>query len=213
MPARLRPPPLALALVGLLAIVVAIVAALALSGGSGSGTSPSGSSSEGSTSGFNGALLPASTPVRDFTLVEESGRRVALSGYRGQVTILAFVYSACGPTCTLIAQQIRGALGELPHAVPVVLVTADPAVDTPARVRRFLASVSLTGRAAYLTGPPEELERVWREYGVTPATQGRAAFERSPSVILLDRSGRERVIFGLEQLTPEGLAHDVLKLS
>ena len=34
--------------------------------------------------------------------------------YRGQVTILAFLYSTCGATCVLIAQQIRGALDELP---------------------------------------------------------------------------------------------------
>jgi len=32
-------------------------------------------------------------------------------------------------------------------------------------------------------------------------------------VVLLDRSGRARVLFGPEQLTPEALAHDIRKLS
>jgi hypothetical protein len=31
-------------------------------------------------------------------------------------------------------------------------------------------------------------------------------------VLLIDSRGRERVIFGIEQLTPEGLAHDLEKL-
>jgi hypothetical protein len=31
-------------------------------------------------------------------------------------------------------------------------------------------------------------------------------------VLLLDRAGRERVLFGIEQLTPESLAHDIGKL-
>jgi hypothetical protein len=44
---------------------------------------------------------------------------------------------------------------------------------------------------------------------VIPPSRGRAAFERAASVMLLDRRGAERVIFGLEQLTPEGLAHDI----
>lgn len=198
-------------------IAIALVVGLALGGCSGGSSSPASSpaSSSGALSqaGFDGAALPAGTPPREFTLKDLAGNEVALSGYRGQVTILAFLYSTCGPTCILIAQQIRGAIDELPHPVPVLLVSADPAADTTARVNRFLARVSLTGRVRYLTGSRAALEPVWRAYGVIPASQGRTAFERSPSVILLDRSGGERVIFGLEQLTPEGLAHDVRKLS
>ena len=51
----------------------------------------------------------------------------------------------------MIAQQIRGALDELRRPVPVLLISADPAADTPARVRRFLPRVSLSGRVRYLT--------------------------------------------------------------
>jgi hypothetical protein len=32
-------------------------------------------------------------------------------------------------------------------------------------------------------------------------------------VLLVDRAGNERVVFGLEQLTPESLAHDVETLA
>jgi cytochrome oxidase Cu insertion factor (SCO1/SenC/PrrC family) len=56
------------------------------------------------------------------------------------------------------------------------------------------------------------LRAVWRSFHVVPASAGRAAFDRSASVFLLDRRGRERVVFQLEQLTPEALSHDVRKL-
>jgi protein SCO1/2 len=200
---RLRAPRrTALALVGAAAILAGVIAC-----GGGSAAHPS------AGTGFAGAALPASLPVRDFTLEDQSGRRVSLAGYRGQVVILAFISSTCGATCILLAQQIRGALDELPRPVPVLFVSVDPHADTGARVRRFLQGVGLTGRVRYLSGSPAALRPIWRAYGIVPVTSDRAAFERAASVLLLDRDGRERVVFGSEQLTPEGVAHDVRKLS
>jgi cytochrome oxidase Cu insertion factor (SCO1/SenC/PrrC family) len=165
-----------------------------------------------SSTGFDGAALPASTVVHGFRLVDQEGRTVSLVGLHGQVTVLAFLYSTCGATCVVIANQIRGALEELPHPVPVVFISADPAADTPARVRRFLAQVGLSGRVYYLTGSRRKLASIWHAYRAVPASAGRAAFDRYASVLLLDRSGRERVVYGLEQLTAEALAHDIRKL-
>jgi protein SCO1/2 len=192
----------ALALIGAAAIIAGVIAC---GGGSAAHLSAS--------TGFAGAALPASLPVREFTLEDQSGRRVSLTGYRGRVVILAFISSTCGATCILLAQQIRGALDELPRPVPVLFVSVDPRADTGARVRRFLQRVALTGRVRYLSGSSAALRPIWRAYGIVPVTSDRAAFERAASVLLLDRDGRERVVFGVEQLTPEGVAHDVRKLS
>jgi protein SCO1/2 len=203
-----------------LATVLVVAFAVAVLLDRPSRNSPAGSStSSPSAPGFNGAALPAHVRARDFTLTsliaptgQHGGGPVSLSSYRGQVVVLAFLYSTCGPTCIVIAQQIRGALDELPHPVPVLIVSADPAADTPARVRRFLARVSLIGRVRYLTGSPTRLRAVWHAYGAIPASAGRTGFERSASVFLIDPSGFERVLFGVEQLTPEGLAHDIGRL-
>jgi protein SCO1/2 len=200
-----------------LALLTALMLVTALagcgSGGSSSSSSSGASSSQGtSSSGFDGAAIPSGAPSRDFTLTDQDGRQVSLARLRGQVTVLAFLYSTCGGTCTVIAQQIRGALDELAHPPPVLFVSVDPAADTPAHVRRFLARVSLGGRARYLSGQRDQLQAIWRSYGIVPASAGRRAFERSASVLLLDRNGGERVIFQLEQLTPEALSHDVRKL-
>jgi protein SCO1/2 len=174
----------------------------------------SGAASESAAAGdFKGALLPALKAPREFTLSDQSGRRVSLRSFRGRVTLIAFAYPACGSTCILIAEQIRGALDQLARPIPVLFVSAAPAADTRASARAFLERVSLAGRALYMTGSRAALRVVWSAYHVVPASAGRAAFDRAAEVILLDGSGRERVVFGLETLTPESLAHDIRKLA
>jgi protein SCO1/2 len=180
------------------------------SGGSSSTLSSATAVTQGS--GFDGAALPAGVSAPGFTLADQQGHPLSLARYRGQVTVLSFLYATCGPTCILVAQQIRGALDQLPRPVPVLIISADPAADTNANVSRFLAQVSLTGRVEYLSGSLRALRELWRSYRITPPSSSRRAFDRGASVLLIDRAGRERVLFGLEQLTPESLAHDIGKL-
>lgn len=213
----LRSTRLALVAAGVLALAVAVALAAASSGSGKAGSTAAGSqSSAGRESGFDGAALPAGVRAPGFTLSDQSGREVSLGDYRGRVVALAFLYSTCGATCVLIAEQVRGALNELEedHArAPVVLfVTADPAADTPARVGRFLTEVSLAGRVRYLTGPLAQLQAIWRAYRVRPASDGRALFDEYASVLLVDARGAERVLFQSEQLTPESLSHDIARL-
>lgn len=165
-----------------------------------------------SASDFDGALLPAGAAAPNFVLRDLDGRQVSLAQYHGQVVVLAFLYSTCGASCIVIAQQIRGALNELPHPPAVLIVSADPSADTPARIAAFLRQVSLSGRVHYLTGPPAQLEKVWQAYRVKPASTGAATFAKYASVLLIDREGRPRVLFGSEQLTPESLSHDIGRL-
>jgi cytochrome oxidase Cu insertion factor (SCO1/SenC/PrrC family) len=206
----------------LLPVLFAVaIAALALavtvtvggsSGGAGDSTRAPSSSGEASSTGFDGALLPAGGATHGFTLTDQDGRRVSLSSVRGQVAILAFLSCASRTTAPLIAQQIRGALDQLDPGVPALAVSVDPETDTPACVRAFLDRVSLAGRLEYLTGTPARLRAVWRAYSVVPVSAGKAAYERSAFVLLLDRAGAKRVELPLEELTPEGLARDLRKL-
>jgi protein SCO1 len=203
-----------------LTVTALAVASLAgcSSGAAGGGAPSTGeASSAGATSatGFDGALLPGNLRPHEFTLTDQSGRRVSLSEYRGRVVILAFLYTASKTTAPLIAQQIRGALDELePHTsgVAALAISVDPAGDTPARVRAFLRETSLAGRLAYLTGTAAQLRAVWRAYAAVPASAGAVAYERGAFVVLLDKAGAQRVEFPLEELTPEALAHDIRRL-
>jgi protein SCO1/2 len=176
----------------------------------GPGASVSGGTS--ASGGFDGSLLPAGVRARDFTLTDQDGRGVSLRSYRGKVTILTFLYSTCTDVCPLIAQQIRGALDDLGEPTPALAISVAPEQDTPANVRRFLAKASLSGRMEYLSGPRAALAPIWHAYGILPESAGDAASDHSAYVLLIDRKGIERVAFGVEQLTPESLAHDIRRL-
>jgi protein SCO1 len=195
---------------GVLALLFAALLSGCSSGGGSTGPAPVASS--GANAGFDGAALPRSISAPDFTLSDQDGRRVSLGGYHGHVVVLTFLYSTCGAPCEVIAQQIRGALDELPRPVPVLIVSADPAADSPAHVRRFLSAVSLAGRARYLTGALSRLRSIWASYHVKPASAGSRVFDEYASVLLIDPAGRERVVFQSEQLTPESVSHDIGKL-
>ncbi len=184
--------------------VVLLVAALL----AGCGGSHRPSATVYAVSRFEGAEVP-DTAAPELALREEGGATVRLSALRGQPVVLAFLDSTCSPGCVLVAQQIRGALDDLPRPVPVVLVSVDPRADTPARVRAFLTHVGLAGRVHYLLAPASALAKAWRAYRVTTPSAGRAAFERALHVLLIDPRGEERVLYEQEQLTPEALAHDI----
>jgi protein SCO1 len=162
--------------------------------------------------GFYGAELPEARPAPSFALKDQDGRVVSLAGLRGQPVIVTAAYTRCGASCRVIAQQIRGALNEMTRPVGVVIISADPATDTPQAVHAFLARASLTGRAHYLTGTEAQLRPLWHAFRVTPGAEGQETFAGHAFVMLLDSSGRERVLYSEEQLTPEALSHDVQRL-
>jgi protein SCO1/2 len=116
------------------------------------------------------------------------------------------MYSTCRDTCPLTAQQIRGALDDLPRPVPVLAVSVDPSADTAFHVRRFLLAQELLGRMRYLVGTRAQLAAVWRQFGIAPQT---ATASHTASVVIVDRRGRQRIGFPTSELTPEGLAHDL----
>jgi protein SCO1/2 len=156
-----------------------------------------------------GSVRPPGIPPADFEMRDQDGRRATLHQYRGQVVVVTFLYTTCEDTCPLTAQQIRGALDELGHDVPVLVVAVDPPRDTAARARRFLAEQRVTGRMRFLLGPPAELRRQWRAYGIQRQTR---ELEHTAHVVLLDRRGVQRIGFPAGFVSPDALAHDIALL-
>lgn len=192
-------------------LAIALVVVIVLGGGHGPSPSTSNANHNGN---FDGAAFPPGVRAHDFTLTNQRGQRVSLSAYRGGVVVLAFLFSSCR-TCVLVANQVRGALDEVEDTrdVATIFVSTDPQTDTRANVNRFLGETSLSGRVEYLRGTAKELQPIWKAYAIPPVSAGKAASEAGSTVLLIDRDGSERVGFGLEQITPESLAHDIQLLA
>jgi protein SCO1/2 len=166
-------------------------------------------SDSGDSVAFAGALRP-NIPPQDFHLRDQDGKAVSLRQFRGRVVVLTFMYTTCKDTCPLTATQIRGALDDLDHDVPALAVSVDPVNDTPARAKQFLFQRGLSDdRMRFLLGNRAQLRPIWKAYGIRPQA---AAFEHSAYVLLIDRHGRQRIGFPVQQLVPEDLAHDIRRL-
>jgi protein SCO1/2 len=159
----------------------------------------------GST-GWAGFTRPPGAMAPDFALRDQDGRAATLAAYRGRPFAITFIYSTCQDTCPALVDQIRGAVDDAGVRLPVLAVSVDPANDTPARARRFLNERRMTGRARFLLGDQRSLAPVWKGYGVVPQ---RGKLDHSATVVLVDGTGRQRVGFPYDQLTPEALAHDI----
>ncbi len=195
---------------GLLLILVGLLVAIGaiLLGNTGSTTVPQAVAG----SEFVGPTMPPGLRATDFSLLDQDGHRVTLSRYRGEVVVLTFIHSRCHDTCPFMVEQIKGALNELAgtgRLVPAVGVSVAPSEDTAGGRRTFLARHEMTGRLAFVNGPPVQMRRVWRAYAMQPVTPH---VDHSAFVLLIDKRGLERVGFAADQLTPEGLAHDIRAL-
>jgi protein SCO1/2 len=194
-------------LIGVLALLLAAIVAVVLAVGSGgAGSAPSGADG----SAFDGPTMPPGLRAAGFSLRDQDGRTVSLRALRGQVVVLTFIHSKCQDACPLTVEDIKGALNLLPgggHGVVPVAISAEPAQDTVASRRAFLAQHEMTGRLAYLNGPARALWPIWNAYHVLPVLPGKP--DHTAFTLLIDRRGVERVGFPAEQMTPEALAHDI----
>lgn len=159
--------------------------------------------------GFAGAIRPPGIAPADFGVRDERGAPLRLADMRGRPVVVTFLYTTCRDTCPLTASQIRVALDDLGHDVPVVAVSVDPANDTRRRARAFSLRHGMHGRMRWALGNASQLQRLWRAYGVAPQTAGA---EHTASTVLLDGRGVQRVGFATSVLTPAALAHDIALL-
>lgn len=135
----------------------------------------------------------------DFTLSDGiTGEAVTLSSLRGNVVVMAFLYTHCPDVCPLTAAQFRAAqaqLGTDATRVRFLAVSVDPDGDTPAAVKAFSAAHDLKDNWRYLIGPRAALAAVWSAYGVGAfAAPTGANVDHNDAIYVIDAKGREREI-------------------
>jgi protein SCO1/2 len=160
---------------------------------------------------FLGPAIAHPSVAPDFTLRDQSGRVVRLSAERGKVVMVTFLYTHCPDLCPLTAAHINAALtrlGSRRKGVVALAVTVDPKGDTKSAVRAYVREHRLPSQFHYLTGSKTALERIWRLYDVTPVRPGGPDPDHTLYILLLDRSGKTRVLFDALG-KPTAMAHDL----
>lgn len=177
---------------------------------------------------FHGSVYTEVSPAADFSLVDSEGRQVTLQSYRGNPVLLFFGYTRCPDICpTTLARLTRGVAAARARDVRVLLVTVDPAHDTPSVLREYTRRFG--PRVFGLTGDSAALARARAGYGayVAAAPQkpaaghGEHAGHAAPAsaklvhvgvVYGIDRHGNLQVVIAADA-TVEQVADDVRTLS
>lgn len=118
---------------------------------------------------YAGTVLqsPTEAPSLDF-LDLTSGEPLDLAAFDGEVVLLYFGYTSCPDICPGTLARATLARASLPAAdqdgVTVVMVSVDPARDSPAEAERYVTSFDESFLAA--TGSPADIDLATTQYGV-----------------------------------------------
>jgi protein SCO1 len=115
---------------------------------------------------FHGTHLGPGVPAPGFTLDTADGP-VSLSDFRGQAVLMFFGYTQCPDVCPFTMAKLRLALetlGNRSDRVQVLLITVDPDMDSPDRLRDYARAFNPSFLG--LTGSRAALEEITQAYGV-----------------------------------------------
>ena len=96
-----------------------------------------------------------------------NGRQVTDRDFRGKYMLVYFGYTFCPDVCPTTLNEVADAMERLgPKAgeLQPIFITVDPKRDTPAVVKQYAAA--FTPRLIGLTGSPEQIAQVAKEYRV-----------------------------------------------
>jgi cytochrome oxidase Cu insertion factor (SCO1/SenC/PrrC family) len=121
---------------------------------------------------FKGFAIKPERPAPDLELTDQSGQPWKLADQRGQAVALFFGYTHCPDVCPQTMQRLAEAVDQLgPDAqrLKVALITVDPERDTASAMGEYVKSYNpaFTG----LTGTPEQIQAVAKDYGIQYAKE------------------------------------------
>jgi protein SCO1 len=102
-----------------------------------------------------------------FTLEDGNGKQITDRDFRGKYMLVYFGYTFCPDVCPTTLNEVADALDKLgakANQLQPVFITVDPKRDTPAVVKQYAGAFS--SRLIGLTGTPEQIAKVAREYRV-----------------------------------------------
>lgn len=150
-----------------------------------------------------------------FALIDQNGAPRTDQDFHGQTLLVYFGFTHCPDVCPTTLAVVADALEQLGatgQRLTPVFVTVDPARDTPAILKPYLASFG--PRFVGLTGSAQAIEAIKKEYRVyavrEPLEGGGYAMTHSNTLYLMGPNGKFITHFD-ETLGPEKLAEALRK--
>ena len=149
-----------------------------------------------------------------FSMVNQDAKPVTEKDFRGRFMLVFFGYTYCPDVCPTELQVMTAAvdaMGEDGKVITPVLVTIDPARDTPEVLKSYVENfgpnvVGLTGTAEQVAA----MAKAYRVYyaKVRPRDAGDYLMDHSSFTYLVGPDGRVRQLFRPE-MAPEAMAQAI----
>lgn len=125
---------------------------------------------------------------------DQRGDSLALGDLAGKVRVVALVYASCHTTCPVLVNEMKRIEAKLPAGrepdVGFVLVSLDPARDTPGRLARWADDVRLDqARWTLLHGSDASVRELAATLGVRYQVQPDGEVAHANVITVLDRTG------------------------
>lgn len=132
----------------------------------------------------------------EFTLLDQEGRAVAGSRFRGKQIVLNFIFTRC-PIATMCpaATERMAALQKAAQAAgardfELVSISLDPEYDTPGVLKEYAQNRGLdTSNWSFLTGPDAAVRHLLAQLGVIREFEG-ATIKHTLATVLINAEGK-----------------------
>ncbi|HEX9278857.1 MAG TPA: SCO family protein, partial [Casimicrobiaceae bacterium] len=154
---------------------------------------------------------------KDFHLVDVNGTPRSLADYRGKLVMLFFGYTNCPDACpTTLAKMAQAVdrLGAHGQRVQGLLVTLDPARDTPAVLTQYVPAfhpnfVGLSADNATVAATAKDFKIFYQLQ--KPDVNGFYTVDHSTALFVFDSRGRLRLFMGAS-VSVDAIVHDLTLL-
>lgn len=143
-----------------------------------------------------GAYREIGETLPEFTLLDQTGKTVAGSRFRGKQVVVNFIYTRCPianmcPAATLRMMALQKAARDAGvKDLELVSITLDPEYDTPGVLKEYAEVRGIdTSNFTFLTGPDAAVRQLLAQLGVIREFEG-ATIKHSLSTILINEAGK-----------------------
>lgn len=124
-------------------------------------------------------------------LTAASGKPIGLDTWRGSPVLVAMFYASCPVACPVLVQEIKLALEESGRAdARVLLISFDPARDTPEKLRGVIERHRLDARWAVASASERDARELAAVLGIKYRKVENGEFYHGATIVLLDDEGR-----------------------
>ncbi len=158
--------------------------------------------------------MPA-TAAPDFTLTDQNGHTMSMSGFHGKVVVLEFMDPHCTDICPIVSQEFVDAYRDLSPAlrsrVVFMAVNVNPYHSRVSDMAAYSNEQHLSSIPSwhFFTGPVPTLRTVWKDYHIAvDAPSPNADVIHSSVVYFISPSGQERYVASpMDDHTASGKAY------